>query len=727
MDDDLEIMEADNAAETVSSEGDSKHDQALVKTIVAEIKADKTHHAKAFKRMRRDQRVAMWGADEKWPEGSYKANIVGRHIKQKAAALYARNPRCVARRKESFDFAIWDEDPNSLIAAQQTLAAYQQQLAQMPPVMGPPGIDPNTGMVMPAQPIVPELPPEVVSARDLLADYQQGMKRRTELKRVGKTLELLFNHFLRELKPLDFKRAMKRMVRRTCTNCVGYVKLGFHRVMGPRAVTEEKLFDARARTEHLQNLLETVSGEEREATDAEIAELEHSVQSMMQEPEVILQEGLSMDFPASTSVIPDRNCKSLIGFIGAGHLTIEYTYTVDEVKEIFGADVSKAHTAYTTSNGSQRSFSANDIYDEDYEWSEPSEKKQNGLVRVWEYFDKTSGLVYYLADGHPEFLREPAAPDVFVDDFWPVYALTFNDMESEEELFPPSDAALLIDMQTEYNRSRQGLREHRQAARPRWIAPKGVLDNDKDIDIIANLNPFQIALLNVDPNVAIEHVLKEVPVKGVDPNLYETGPLFSDTQLVVGTQEALLGGVAKATATETAVAANATASSDNANSDDLDGCLTAISRAAGQILLREMSEEQVKLIAGPGAFWPQMTLSEIANELHLEVEAGSTGKPNQGIEIQNWKQLLPMLLQMPGIPPIWLIKETLRRLDDKMDMTEAFDASIPSIMSMNSGQQQAGAPENTPQNQGAQGRNNAPTPPGGEGGTDAAYGSNQVE
>ena len=40
-----------------------------------------------------------------------------------------------------------------------------------------------------------------------------------------------------------------------------------------------------------------------------------------------------VDFPASTKVIPDKLCKSLVGFIGARHLTIEYLFTTEEMIE----------------------------------------------------------------------------------------------------------------------------------------------------------------------------------------------------------------------------------------------------------------------------------------------------------------------------------------------------------------------------------------------------------
>jgi hypothetical protein len=59
-----------------------------------------------------------------------------------------------------------------------------------------------------------------------------------------------------------------------------------------------------------------------------------------------------------------------------------------------------------------------------------------GLVCVWKHYDKPSGLVYYVADGYDGFCASPAAPDVFVEDFWPVYALTFNDVEKRGRAVP---------------------------------------------------------------------------------------------------------------------------------------------------------------------------------------------------------------------------------------------------------------------------------------------------
>lgn len=708
------------AGPKTDAEAPEQH-KRLAKEIIADIKADKRHHEKAFRRMRRDMQVAMWGAEKEWGVDKYRANIAGRHVKQKTAALYAKNPKATAKRREQIDFTLWDENPASLQLAMQTIQLAQQAMAIAQAT--PPEVDPIFGTVTPVQ---PELPPGFEQAQALIADFQQGYARRQIYDKVGKTLELLFAHFMAEQQPLDFKRGMKSTVRRAITTCVGYVELGFQRELGPRPGLSDQLADARTRLDHLRVLSEQLAEGDFDEDAAERAELELSVQALLAEPETVMREGLIVDYPQSTKVIPDKLTKSLDGFIGARHIAIEYVYTVDEVREIFGVDLKDGYTGYTTNAGSSREISANEVTDDEYEWSPPSEKK-NGMVCVWKYYDKPSGLVYYVADGHAGFLREPAAPDVFVETFWPVFALTFNAVESEDELFPPSDVSLMIDMQREHNRSRQGMREHRDAARPRWVYANGSFADEEDPMIIKNMKPFEAAGLNMQPEMSISDILQVVPVPGVDPNLYETGQIFGDTQMVVGSQESSFGGVSKATATESAIAANSTTTADGSAIDDLDTFLTVLARSSGQILQKEMSEDIVRKIVGPGAVWPEMTLAEIAGEVYLEVAAGSTGKPNQAVEINNMERMLPMLLQMPSINQEELAREVLRRLDDRMDLTKLIVAGVPSIVAQNQNAQPSPAnPMNDPNAQGGQGAANAPAASGGPGGSGPAFGSNQV-
>lgn len=698
----------------------------LVKRIQKEIKADKLFHEKSFAQMRRDMFVARTGRIPEYPVEHYKANLTGRHVKAKTAALYAKNPKAVAKRRETLDFTLWDESPKSLMMAMQTVQMAQQLLA------APAGVDPATGQPIPgaAPAVPPEIEQAVASANALLQDFTQGMERRNQIDKIGKTLEILFAQSMREQKPVDFKTSMKQAVRRTCTTGVGYIELGFQREYGPRPEMTEKLADARTRLDHLRVLAEKVEDTENpiQPDDPEIAELKMSIEALQNEQEIVLREGLIADFPQSTKVIPDRLCKQLVGFIGSRRLTLEYTYTADQVKEVFKVDLKKNYTGYSPNAKGEADNSPNVVPDDgDGETEIKPAGKGEGLVCVWKHYDKTSGLVYFVVDGYDRFLRPPAAPDVFVEDFWPVYALTFNAVEDEDTLFPPSDVYLMLDQQMEYNRSRQGMREHRKAARPRWAFVNGALE-EQDVKNLVLAEPFSVTGLNMDPSMKIGDILQVIPVPGVDPNLYETGQLFTDIQMVVGSSEAQFGGTAQATATESAIAANSSASSDSASVDDLDAFLTVVARAAGQILLREMSEEKVKEIVGVGAVWPQMTLAQIASEIFLEVEAGSSGKPNQAIEVQNFKELAPLLMQIPEIDSTWMAKEAIRRLDDRIDLTQAIASGAPSIMAQNRMQQIAPADPNAdPTAQGGEGANNGPAgPPVQQPGSEPAFGSNQV-
>jgi hypothetical protein len=192
---------------------------------------------------------------------------------------------------------------------------------------------------------------------------------------------------------------------------------------------------------------------------------------------------------------------------------------------------------------------------------------------------------------------------------------------------------------------------------------------------------------------------------GIDPNLYEVKTVFDDVQLAVGVQEANLGGTAGATATETSVAESSRMSALGAQVDELDSFMTEIARASGAIMFQHMSAEQVKKIAGPGAVWPELTAQEIADEVQLEIEAGSTGKPNQAAELRNLERVLPYIIQIPGIDPKWLAKEVLKRMDDKLDLDAALAEGVKSVVAMN-GNTDANAAMGA--NQGPMGGMNAP-------------------
>jgi hypothetical protein len=225
---------------------------------------------------------------------------------------------------------------------------------------------------------------------------------------------------------------------------------------------------------------------------------------------------------------------------------------------------------------------------------------------------------FAVCDGYPDFLKEPAEPDVKIERFWTVVPLVFNDIESEDDLYPPSDVWVSRHMQKEYNSSRHGLSEHRIAARPRFAAPAGKLE-EKDKSKLGSSDAFSvIELQGMTPGEKIDDILQRLPTPGVDPGLYETETTFADIQRTVGTQQADLGATGDATATETSIAENGRQTSNADNVDDLDTALTALARAMGQLMLLELDPMTVQEIAGPGAVWPAQppTREQIVKDLN---------------------------------------------------------------------------------------------------------------
>lgn len=710
MDEEMEPIGTEETAPAVSEmPSDSAYqdrqiteaEKKLVRKLLGRIEDDCEHHKKAFEQMREDMRIARIGAAESWAKGgNYIANITNRHINQSVAALYAKNPKAIARRRERLDFKVWDENQESLLMALQTM-----QTAM------PLGVDPMSG-----QPIYD---PMVQQAQAVLQDYQRGMLQRQMAQKIGKTLELLYDYFMKEQTPVDFKTSMKQLVRRAKTTGVGYIKLNFQRQFQQDPAVTQRLADFQQQLLEVERLRAVVEEGKDPQHEVKELELQTAVKSLQEQEFVLIREGLTFDFPSSTAVIPDKMTRALTGFVGARWLTIKHLYTPEEVKRNFKVDLGKDYKPHYDDGSSRAS--------DQYEMSlggDDDRTKDARLACVYEHYDRETGTVYLLCDGYHGFLREPGAPDVYVDDFWPVGALTFNEVEDESCLFPPSDVRLMIHMQQEYNRTRQGLREHRKVARPRFVTPKGTLD-DEDKQLLVEAEPFEVISLNaLQAGQSVTDIIQPIPTPGVDPNIYDTSPFMNDIQLAVGSQEAQFGAVSKATATESSIAEGSRVASIDSNVDDLDAFLTRVARWAGQILLREMSPQSVTEIVGEGAVWPQLTLDQISKEIYLEIEAGSSGKPNQAQEIRNWKEMLPFLIQMPNINPVWLARESIRRLDDRMDLTEAITENIPAIVAMNRMAGAAPAPGALPEDQGGAGADNTSVP-GGPAGTDAPLGNNQ--
>lgn len=671
---------------------------------------DKIRNAKAFwdkdfRRMAENAQMATYGADEAWvAAGKYIVPLTTRQINQKVAQLYARNPKAVAKMRPRLWFTAWDENPQTLEMAMrsytQAMTAQAQFQAQMAAGgmghNGGPPLDPMADP-MAAPPMPPPGPDPNVLA--IIEEVAQAQAHMLMLKRVGKTLEYLFNYFTSEQEP-NFKQSMKQLVRNVCTNSVGYIEIDYERIMQPPAPElTAKLEDAKAQMAEIQRLMEEADEGEIGPESPDADKLRTMIADMQAQTEVILREGPVFDFPDSDEVIPDPATRYVKGFVGAQWVAREFLMYPDEVKRSFGCDMESGnYTPYASGKSAGASLS-----------SAPSK------CCLWRVYDKVAGQIFVVADGYKGYVKPPAAPEAPIEGFWKIFALTFNDISNKKRIFPPSDAEMMKSPQADINRDREALREHRYASRPRTVAAGFSEDDLKLAQDAPAHSTTMIKSLGVGEKVTDK--VMAWPVSPLDPALYDDSPHMQDVLRSTGTQEANMGPTSDGTATEASIAENSRSAGMSSEVDDLDEFLTIIARKTGQLMLQMMRPDTVKRICGPGAVWPEMTRTEIMEELGLEIRAGSSGRPNRAAELANMERAFPFLQILPNINPTPLATKYADLLD--IDPEEMILEGLPSLSMMNSqlsagaaGPPGAPAPGTTddPKGQGAEGANNAPRP-----------------
>lgn len=663
-------------------------DEGTRKTVSSwskKILAAKKFFETDFKRMREDMKVTKQGGSDEWVKaGNYTVPIINRYINQSVSGLYAKNPTAIAEKRKSLDYKLWDGKPDSAMAALQGLMA--GDMSQMPLVM----------------------------------DIEQGREKYEMIMKVAQSLEILMDYYANEQKP-RLKPMMKAMVRRAKTCSVGYLMLGFQREYGELLPDETaQLEDARNKLAEAERRMDDLMDDEMDGCEQEMFELKTLMADLQNKENTILREGPKFMFPRATEIIVDPRCTQLMGFIGAGWIVREFHKTPEEIQKIYKVDLKKSYTPYTENGKGEMAEYHRNADSDDGKYA----KGKAGMVCVWEAYNKDLEQTFTICDGYPGYLVAPKEPDYWMEGFWPVFAITFNDVEQEDGLYPLSDPHQLKHVQAEYNRSREYRRLHREANKPKYAAVKGRL-TEADKAKLSDAPPHAvIEFESMGQGEKIGDLVQRFESVPIDPALYETNAEMEDILRTVGAQEADIGGMSGGTATESSIAAGASATSQQSNVDDLDEFLTDVFSALGQLLIMELSQETVTEIVGVGAMWPQMDREAVMKQLNLKVRAGSSGRPNKAANLANMERGMPYLLQLPGVNPYPLAHRYADLLE--IDLDDIVREGLPSIQAINAqvgramqggapGAAGAGGPANgaggpnDPAAQGNQGATNQPS------------------
>lgn len=657
-----------------------EHVQKLVEQWTKRIKASKAHFEKDFERMDVCMDLAAEGANDDWIDGDkYVVPVLNRHINQAVSQLYAKHPTAIAKRRKRLLHTVWDGKPESL---QSAMFAMQS---------GDPDLAP--------------------AAMLLIEDIVQAQQQNEMTDNMGETLQILWEYFMGE-QAYSYKEQIKAAVRRTKVCGVAYFKVDFQRILEKRPEIVAQIEDVTSKIAHVRALLSDLAEGEMELDSPLLAELESNLRDLENQQDIVAREGPVIDFPGAKEIIIDKNCRHLKTLAGARWIAHEFDMTPTEINETYKVRI-----------------------DQWTKYNAAGEKEEKGndksTAKLWAVQDKKLQQHFVVCDGYPDFIVPPATPKIYLERFFSVIPLVFNEIEHDKKLYPPSDVWLARHTQSEYNRSREGLREHRIANRPFYVVEKGRLEeSDKaqlqshDAHAIIEVNAIQVGQ-------KVEDLVQRAPLIPIDPNQYQVNDLYTDMLRTVGTQEANLGGTSGATATESSIAEESRAASTQDNVDDLDDALTHVAKALKDIMLLNLSKETVIEIVGPGAVWPDApeTRERVAKELLLETKAASSGRPNQAADLANAERAMPTLIQLPGVNPEPLVRKYAKLLD--IDMEELYVPGGLSIQALNAlmgsaTQPAAEDPTNDPNAQGAEGAQNTAQPDGAAPGGQPEYPAPQM-
>lgn len=656
---------------------DKLREQRLVEQWTTKIKNARSKWEDDFKTMRADMKFArgiQWPGQKDLMDDRYICNLVQRNINQGVAQLYARNPECEATRRDRMDFEMWDGKEASIMQAQQVASA--MQMGFLPP-------DPKQFML----------------ATALIKDYSEGQMWRDLVDRVGKTVTYICQYMMDSLQP-SFKLQMKQLIRRVKTTGVAYVQVNYVDGFEGTLSTSETESTITDRAKSVAHSAEKLGKSEDKETDPEVLTLAMKAQSIMQSLQTgdtqNINQRITFDFLPSTSVIIDPKCRALKGFVGSRWMAIERFDLIDTVNAFYETQIEGDKvTDYNEGRAPETNVSAAN--------STTSSPKKPKRVCLWDVYDLDSKSCFVLVDGWKEFVQEPEAVMPETNHFWPVVALTFNDVETDPNetdcgsIFPPSDVTQMRSAQKEWNRTRNALRSHRVANTPCYMVGKGWLTQEDKEKINDHEDSAVIELEGAQMGQDINKLLSPFAHSPLQPQLYDTAPLVQDIQLSAGTQEADLGRpTPRVTATGATIAEQSKNSVAASNTDDVDDFLSEIAQMVGEIIIRYFQLDTAKRIAGRGAVLPQENREDFLNEIMLSVKAASSGKPNKALEISNFKELVPLIMQaiqVPTGPMIGLAEEGIKRLDDRLDLSKLLAQGPPPQPQQ--GQQQQAKP-NTP-------------------------------
>lgn len=380
--------------------------------------------------------------------------------------------------------------------------------------------------------------------------------------------------------------------------------------------------------------------------------------------------GFVLDLVDAEDITWDWRTKRLSLWHRSSHITTGVWMTEEELREEF--DIA-ADDPIIMKGGIER---ANDAYlrtssDEDqYSEHQLDAPRKQGAYRVWERQDRARNAVFTWVQGSHRFLRV-SRPEIVTSFWYNIFPLAFNMVSGR--LLPVSNTTLGRPIQDEINTVRTHKRAAKRAAYNRYLVEQDLL-GDGELDRLQACPPEGW----VETTKKVSDIKKKIyQVSGkFDPEVHDVIEERQELSSMMGIPSAATGQTRDAadSATEASIANQTSGLMGERHRWIVECTYSDICTYIAEVLSQALPEDNAKAIAGPDAVWPLQDRPALWSHLEVDIEAGSTGKPDKQARLDALEQSVDIgqkigIGQNPMMPR-WNAGKMLRKLGDINDWRE---------------------------------------------------------
>lgn len=508
-----------------------------------------------------------------------------------------------------------------------------------------------------------------------------------DIKLFCSTLEKVTN---RALEHAQLKNRAKSTVRAALTCSFGILKVMYQRNVHEDAYIQGRINDAQENLLSIGELEKDLQDkDETNHHDAKRAELEELIASLQEQSEVQSAEGLVIDRVLTENLLIDPSICEFWDYTDADWMCQVIPMKRSQAEALYKKNLSNAKI-YQSAQGEPVHKKARRLASMHLDAGPVSDDQQIAVLEIW---DRTSQRVYTMVEGATDWLREPYSPPRAGERWYPFFLLPYQVVDGQ--FVGPSLVDLTERLQDEHNEARDRFNQHRDLCIPGWVASADI--NEKTIKKYSDSRFGEITIVDTEGKPLNQVIIPRGHPK-IDPIVYDTSAVRYDWEQVTGLQDAARSTVVRPkTATEANILQRALSGRVFEFKDQIEDWLQDIAQYSAQVLLQELTKEQVERYVGAPISktimvdgqtittkektydWPELTKERIFEMVDLRIRAGTTGSPDGNEEREGWLKVLPMItslsiqiqnLQARGMDYEHirsLLQETFLRYDDRID------------------------------------------------------------